>query len=246
MNNFKNWVLVVVSIILSLGIIVSSAIMTNGFIKVKETKNELVVKGSSKQQIKSDLVVWTGSFSYESANLSDAYLGIKESERKVKAYLQKSGVEEDQIVMSSINTIKLNKRLPYGNGYSNEVEKYRLVQDVKIESKEIDKITQISRKSTDLINEGVEFESYPPSYLYTKLADLKVEMIGKATKDAKERAQKMLEVTGNSVGKLNSARVGIFQITPLYSNEVSDYGINDNSSIDKEITAVVTCSFEVK
>ncbi len=246
MNNFKNWVLVVVSIILSLGIIVSSAIMTNGFIKVKETKNELVVKGSSKQQIKSDLVVWTGSFSYESANLSDAYLGIKESERKVKAYLQKSGVEEDQIVMSSINTIKLNKRLPYGNGYSNEVEKYRLVQDVKIESKEIDKITQISRKSTDLINEGVEFESYPPSYLYTKLADLKVEMIGKATKDAKERAKKMLEVTGNSVGKLNSARVGIFQITPLYSNEVSDYGINDNSSIDKEITAVVTCSFEVK
>lgn len=246
MNNFKNWVLVVVSIILSLGIIVSSAIMTNGFIKVKETKNELVVKGSSKQQIKSDLVVWTGSFSYESANLSDAYLGIKESERKVKAYLQKSGVEEDQIVMSSINTIKLNKRLPYGNGYSNEVEKYRLVQDVKIESKEIDKITQISRKSTDLINEGVEFESYPPSYLYTKLADLKVEMIGKATKDAKERAQKMLEVTGNSVGKLNSARVGIFQITSLYSNEVSDYGINDDSSIDKEITAVVTCSFEVK
>ena len=246
MNNFKNWVLVVVSIILSLGIIVSSAIMTNGFIKVKETKNELVVKGSSKQQIKSDLVVWTGSFSYESANLSDAYLGIKESEKKVKAYLQKSGVEENQIVMSSINTIKLNKRLPYGNGYSNEVEKYRLVQDVKIESKEIDKITQISRKSTDLINEGVEFESYPPSYLYTKLADLKVEMIGKATKDAKERAQKMLEVTGNSVGKLNSARVGIFQITPLYSNEVSDYGINDNSSIDKEITAVVTCSFEVK
>lgn len=246
MNNFKNWVLVVVSIILSLGIIVSSAIMTNGFIKVKETKNELVVKGSSKQQIKSDLVVWTGSFSYESANLSDAYLGIKESEKKVKAYLQKAGVEEDQIVMSSINTIKLNKRLPYGNGYSNEVEKYRLVQDVKIESKEIDKITQISRKSTDLINEDVEFESYPPSYLYTKLADLKVEMIGKATKDAKERAQKMLEVTGNSVGKLNSARVGIFQITPLYSNEVSDYGINDNSSIDKEITAVVTCSFEVK
>lgn len=246
MNNFKNWVLVVVSIILSLGIIVSSAIMTNGFIKVKEDKNELVVKGSSKQQIKSDLVVWDGSFSYESPNLSDAYAGIKESEKKVKAYLQKAGVEEDQIVMSSISTIKLNKRLPYGSGYSNEVEKYKLVQDVKIESKEIDKITQISRKSTDLINEGVEFESYPPSYLYTKLADLKVEMIGKATKDAKERAQKMLEVTGNSVGKLNSARVGIFQITPLYSNEVSDYGINDNSSIDKEITAVVTCSFEVK
>lgn len=40
--------------------------------------------------------------------------------------------------------------------------------------------------------------------------------------------------------------MGVFQITPLYSTEVSDYGINDTTSIDKEITAVVNCEFIIK
>lgn len=245
MEKSKNTIWVVIALILSLGIIISSAIMTNGFIQVKEDKNQLTVKGSAKEQIKSDLMVWTGSFNYESSSLSDAYAGIKDSEKKVRAYLEREGVDPEAIVISSINTVKLNRILPNGS-YTNEIDRYRLIQDVRIESTEIDKITEISRKSTDLINEGVEFESYSPQYLYTKLADLKVEMIGRATRDAKARAEEMLGATGNSVGKLSSARVGIFQITPLYSNEVSDYGFNDTSSINKEITAVVTCTFEVK
>jgi hypothetical protein len=92
----------------------------------------------------------------------------------------------------------------------------------------------------------VEFQSNPPQYLYTKLADLKIDIIALATQDAKLRAEKMLAATGNKVGKLNSASVGVLQITPLYSGEISDYGINDTSSIEKEITSVVTCEFEVK
>jgi hypothetical protein len=32
----------------------------------------------------------------------------------------------------------------------------------------------------------------------------------------------------------------------LNSTEVADYGINDTSSLNKEITAVVTCTFEMK
>lgn len=71
-------------------------------------------------------------------------------------------------------------------------------------------------------------------------------MIGLATKDAKTRATKILDNTGNKVGALKSANTGIFQITPLYSEEVSDFGISDTSSVEKEITAVVNCEFEVK
>jgi hypothetical protein len=130
--------------------------------------------------------------------------------------------------------------------YSNQVDSYRLFQNVEIRSSDIDKITNISRSATDLINEGVQFQSNAPQYFYTKLADLKIDMIGLATEDAKARAEKMLSATGNKVGKLNSANVGVFQITPLYSGEISDYGINDTSSIEKEITSVVTCEFEVK
>jgi hypothetical protein len=241
----KNNIWIVVSIILSLGIVISSFIMTNGFVQVKADKDTLTVKGSAKKEIKSDLVVWSGSFSYESSDLKQAYNGIKDSQNKVQEYLINEGISEDDIVFSSISTIQINKILPNG-AYSNEVDRYKLQQTVEIRSKEIDKITEISRRATDIINEGVSFNSNMPQYFYTKLSDLKVDMIGLATEDSKKRAEKMLSTTGNSVGQLKSARVGVFQITPLYSNEISDYGINDTSSVDKEITAVVECEFEVK
>jgi hypothetical protein len=40
--------------------------------------------------------------------------------------------------------------------------------------------------------------------------------------------------------------MGVLQITPADSNEVSDMGLNDTSSLDKDITAVVNLSFEIK
>lgn len=242
-TNKNSWILV--ALVLSLGIIISSAIMTKGVLEAKSSKNALTVKGSAKQQIKSDFVVWSGSFSVTSSNLSEAYTSIKEDQAKVKKYLISQGIEKDHIVLSSIHTSTYNVVLPNGRT-TNEIESYELSQSVEIRSDRVDEITDISRNATDLINEGVEFRSDPPQYFYTKLSDLKINMIELATKDAKLRAEKLLKVSNNEPGRLLSARVGVFQITPLYSNEISDYGISDTSSLEKEITAVVSCEFEVK
>ena len=236
---------VIISLILAASLVVSSYIVTAGIKEIKGPGNSLSVKGSAKKQITSDLVVWNGSFSAQSPILSDAFKDLKVSEGKVRSYLANQGIDAKDIIFSSITTSTNFVILPNGM-YSNQVDSYRLFQNVEIRSSDIEKITNISRSATDLINEGVQFQSNAPQYFYTKLADLKIDMIGLATQDAKARAEKMLSATGNKVGKLNSANVGVFQITPLYSGEISDYGINDTSSIEKEITSVVTCEFEVK
>lgn len=241
----KSVLWIIISLILAASLVISSYIVTAGIKEIKGPGNSLSVKGSAKKQITSDLVVWNGSFSSQSPILSDAYKDLKVSEGKVKSYLANQGIDEKDIIFSSITTSTNFVILPNGM-YSNQVDSYRLFQNVEIRSGDIDKITNISRSATDLINEGVQFQSNAPQYFYTKLADLKIDMIGLATEDAKARAEKMLSATGNKVGKLNSANVGVFQITPLYSGEISDYGINDTSSIEKEITSVVTCEFEVK
>ncbi|MDF2889844.1 MAG: hypothetical protein K0R80_211 [Clostridia bacterium] len=241
----KGLVWIIVSLVLAAGLVLSSYVITMGIKEIKGPQNALSVKGSAKKQITSDLVVWTGSFSTQAPILSDAYKSLKDSEEKVKKYLTSQGLHEKDIIFSSISTSTYYVALPNGM-YSNQIDSYRLYQSVEIRSSEIGMITDISRKATDLINEGVEFQSNAPQYFYTKLADLKIDMIALATLDAKARAEKMLSATGNKTGKLNSANVGIFQITPLYSGEISDYGINDTSSIEKEITSVVTCEFEVK
>lgn len=235
---------ILVAIILVIGAIGSSVILTNGIVKIKASKTNIVVTGSAKQQITSDLIVWTGSFHTQSEKLQDAYTKLEAGRDKVSAYLTGQGIAEEDFVFSSITTNTNYAMNEYGN-YTNEIDSYALSQTVTISSGEIDKITDISRNATELLNQGVAFESNPPQYFYTKLADLKVTMLAEATKDARKRAEMIVENAGNKLGDLKYADMGVMQITPLYSNEVDDYGINDTSSLEKEITAVVHCQFEI-
>lgn len=241
----KSWLWPVVAAILSLGLILSSYIAANALVKIKTSANTITVTGSAKKQIKSDLIVWQGSFSSRSPQLETAYTQLEASQKKVKAYLLSKGVPAKSIVFQSINTNINYSLLPNGQ-MSNQIESYSLYQQVEIRSKDVDKITELSREATDLINQGVEFQSMPPQYFYTKIADLKVEMLSLATKDAMSRAEQIASNAGSKVGPLRFAKMGVFQITPLYSNDTSDYGINDTSSLDKEITAVVTAQFEIQ
>lgn len=235
---------IIVAVILVVGAIVSSLIMTSGIVKVKSSRTNITVTGSAKKQITSDLIVWTGSFTAQSPKLEDAYASLEESREKVKNYLVKKGIEEDILVFSSITTNPTFVISDYGIT-TNQVEYYTLSESVTISSNEIDKVTEISRTATELLNEGVGFQSDPPQYLYTKLADIKVEMLAEATKDAKKRAEMIAENAGSKLGTLTYADMGVMQITPLYSNDVSDLGINDTYSLEKEITAVVHCNFEI-
>jgi hypothetical protein len=71
-------------------------------------------------------------------------------------------------------------------------------------------------------------------------------MLGEAAKDAKTRAEQIAASTGNSIGTVRSARMGVMQITAADSTDVSDSGISDTSAIDKDMTAVVNISFAVE
>jgi hypothetical protein len=75
---------------------------------------------------------------------------------------------------------------------------------------------------------------------------VKIEIQAEAAKDAMNRASRIALSTGRELDPMRSARMGVIQITPRLSNQISDYGVNDLSSIEKEITAVVTASFEIE
>ena len=234
----------IVALILVIGVLGAAGILTGGIVKVKSSKTNLIVTGSAKQQITSDLIVWNGSFQEQSADLQEAYTKLEESRNKVSSYLTDKGISKEDVIFSSITTTSNYVMNEYGD-YTNVIDNYILSQTITISSNEINKLTEISRDATELLNQGVEFGSEPPKYFYTKQADLKVDMMAEATKDAKKRAEMIAENAGNKLGDLKYADMGVMQITPLYSNEVDDYGINDTTSLVKEITAVVHCQFEI-
>lgn len=231
---------------IALAMIASSIILAQGALKVVRFNREVItVTGSAQQEIKSDYIVWNCEFSSRSSGLQDAYARLQEDLAKVKTYLTEKEIPEEEITISAVETETVFKR---GQGFSetNEVEGYRLRQRIEINSSAVETIAEVSRQSSELINKGIELRSHPPQFFYTKLEDLKVEMLAKATENAKERAVNMAQAAGNRVGPIRSARMGVFQITPVNSTAVSDYGINDTSSLEKKITAVVRVTFAIE
>ncbi len=245
MKKIQGWTLIAIALILSVGLISSSYLVVEGVKEVKQGAKSLTVTGSAKKTIESDVIAWEGSFSVDAADLTTGYTILKEQAAIVKKYFEDKGIQPDEITFSAVNTYTRNRILDNGV-YTNIIDSYNLSQTVKINSTRVLEVAEVGRNATELIEQGINFTSNAPQYFYSKLADLKIEMIGLATADAKSRGEAMVAVTGNKIGMLESARVGVFQITSLYSNEVDDYGINDTYSYQKEITAVVTCDFEVK
>jgi hypothetical protein len=226
--------LMAVAGILALGLIITALVIGHTWRKVSRSNVTITVTGSAQKEIRSDLAIWNGSFSADSKTLTEAYGQLQQSNTKVKNYLISMGFPQDKIVFSAVNTTTLYVQSKEG-GNTNEISGYRLSQNVSIESNEVDKIDQLSREATELILQGVEFNSNPPEFYYTKLSDLKIEMIGLASKDAKMRADQIASSTGNTVGEVRSSRMGVIQINSKNSTDVSDYRVNDVSSLEKRL-----------
>ena len=244
MNGEKNNYWLNAGVALALGLVLSSVIFGWFYSKTKKGDEAITVTGSAKKRIKSDLVVWSAGVSAQSAQLADAYKQLSGSIPRIKQYLLSKGISENQMTVSSITTTALKKQDSNGVETS-EISGYALKQQIEVRSNDVDKIAQIAREATELINQGILIESNAPQYYYTQIGDLKIEMLGEAAKDAKIRAEKIAASTGNSIGAVRSARMGVLQITAADSTEVSDSGFYDTSTIDKDMTAVVNVSFAV-
>ncbi len=243
---------IIVAFILGIAIVLSCFIGVKGLADFKQKKYQINIKGYTKQQIISDIIVWSGVFDVQAVNPKDGYSLIEADKEKVKSYLMNKGFAEEELIFSSISITENHVLNEYG-GYTNEIKDYNLIQTVTISSSEIEKVTEVSRNATELLNDGVQFQSYAPEYHYTKLEDLKVSMLAEATQDATKRAQLIAENAGSKLGQLTNAKLSSIKVTPLYSvpNEYyNDYGYggyvdNDTVSLEKEVTVAVSCSFEI-
>lgn len=229
---------------LAVGLVLASAIFGLSFIRARRGDQTITVTGSARKRIKSDLVIWKAGISYQAPVLADAYRSLSENVPRVKQYLVSKGVPENQITISSISSTTHQVRDSNGQE-TGQISGYTLRQELEVRSNEVEKIAQLAREATELINQGILIESNPPEYHYTKLGEEKITMLAEAAKDAQQRAQRIAESTGSSIGSVKTARMGVLQITAADSTEVSDSGMNDTSSLEKDITAVVNVGFEI-
>lgn len=228
------------AIIFSIAIVLAAYFLGNAYVERAQPEGIVEVTGSGYQDFTSDLIVWEGTFSRSNTDLQQAYLGLNQDKAVVKEYLIGKGISAENIIFDAVETIEQRENQYQNGNYVGSIFKgYELVQSVKIESQNVENVEKVSREITELLNKGVQFNSIPPRYYYTKLSDLKINMISQATEDAKLRAQKIAENSGGELGELKSAEMGVFQIIGQNSGEDYTWSGAFNTS-DKKKTASVT------
>jgi uncharacterized protein len=235
--------LIAPALILGLAAIVSTFVFSGTWRTVKSENQTINVTGSARKTMVSDLGILRGTISASGNTASDAYRALQAQKPILIGYIKSKGFPADKINFQTINNYPVYNYSQ--NGQQMEVREYNASQMVDIQSGDVELIKAISLEISSLVERGVNFQVNQPEYYYTKVGDIKIEIQAEAAKDAMIRGQRIAEATGRKLGTLKSARMGVLQITPENSNMTSDYGINDVSSIRKEITAVVSANFSI-
>ena len=225
--------------LLGIALVVCTLIARNAVLKARAYGSVITVTGAAVRPIRSDFAVWDGNLMASSTTLEAAYATLNQNGKALQQFLKSQGFADSAYQLGPVQIDRAMNREGMLTGY-------RLYQRVTLELADVDRVSQLAREASALIAKGVELTSQPPRYLFTGLENLKIEMIKAATENAKVRAQQLAETTGRKVGAPVSARVGVFQIRPRNSQEVSDYGINDVSSLDKEIVSTVSVAFQIE
>ena len=236
-------------VIIGVAIVVSAWLLGHAYTYKYRSQDTIVVTGLGETEFASDLIVWNGEIVYETQDVASGYVQLERNKRKVQEFISSRGVAVDEIVFKFVNVYKQTEPVYNANGnYAGlRFTGYRLSQSFSVESKDVDKVENISREISSLIAQGVSIEAYSPSYYYTKLDDVKLSLIESASADARARAEKIAENAGADIGRVASAKMGVFQITGANSNEEFSAGGSFNTtSRQKKARITMKVEYRVK
>jgi len=210
-------------------------------VQSRQSETSLKVVGYASKLFESDLVKWNLTIQKNVAPnyLKDGYIQMSTDVNAFKGYLSEKGITENEISVQPITSFPMNDN--YGN-----LNSYSLNQSMFILSSDINKIEELALNPEFFANRSILLQNSNLAYLYSKLPELKKQLLSEATKDAVARA---IEISGSAktkLGKIKEARAGVFQITEPYSTDVADYGYYNTSTRRKSISVTLTAIFKLK
>ena len=236
-------------VIIALAVVVAAWLLGRAYTYKYRSQDTIVVTGLGETEFASDLIVWNGEIVYETQDVASGYTQLERNKQKVLEFITSRGVAAEQVVFKFVNVYKQTEPVynASGNYAGQRFTGYRLSQGFSIESSEVDKVENISCEISSLIAQGVSIEAFQPSYYYTKLDDVKLSLIERASADARTRAEKIAENAGTAIGRVASAKMGVFQITGANSNEEFSAGGSFNTtSRQKKARITMRVEYRVK
>lgn len=205
---------IIAASIIAAGLLLLGLSVRSGIVKFKDLDRRVSVKGLAEREVKADKVTWPLMYKELGNDPTEMYNTLEMKNRKVVAFLKSGGLSDSEI---SINPPSLTNR--QADNYGNEIMnfRYKATSVITVTSSDIDKVRQLMKRQTELMKEDVAIvsEEYGDNtivYEFTKLNEIKPEMVEEATKNARKTAEKFAEDSGSKIGGIFSASQGQFSI----------------------------------
>lgn len=242
------WSSAVFAIALGTSLVTSTVVVSRAYgarvAQIERSTQTITVKGVARQRIRSDLAQWSIELSGSGDTLEEAYEVLERSQRALQVFLNEGGFNEREIDRQAITTAMHYTRDARGN-LTREIASYTLRRTVQVTTNDVERVARAASGVTDLLKSGVEIISGAPRYTSTQVNDIRHEILGEACADARRRAERMAIESGGRVRSVRNVHQGVIQITPPDSTQVASYGMYDTSTIDKDISLVVTVTFAI-
>lgn len=243
-----NWLgaAIALAVGITVSIVASTALAARSFDKridqIEATDQEVSVKGSARARVRSDIATWRIDVTGEQPTLAEAFGTLEEGTQRLEAFLVDKGFDDAEVNRSAISTMTHYIRDKEGRA-TRDIDAYTLTRSFTVTTSDVAKVARAAGDVTELLRDNIRLTSGSPQYTYSGLPDVKVDIIAQASGDARARAEAIAREAGAQVSEVRTVRQGVMQVTRPDSTDVSSYGIYDTSTIDKDVSIVMTITF---
>lgn len=225
--------------LLALGVIGGGALVGQGVIHARAGDRTVTVRGLSERDVKADLAVLPLRFTASGDVLSEVQSRIDGDLGRVRQFLAAQGYPADAVDLGRLEVADTLSR-----EYASQTggPRFILAQTVVIRTNDVARVEATTRTLNDLVRQGVVLQDFRgPSYVFTKLNDVRPQMIAEATAAARKGAEQFAKDSGTPLGPIRQATQGSFEILPRDGD-----GFEEASSVNKKLRVVTTITYGLK
>lgn len=220
--------------IASAGMILGGYLLGDGLLRAKEAERSVTVRGLAERNVTADLATWTISYSASSTDLAEAQSKMRRDTQSIEQFFGDLGFPESALQPTGANVSSHTNR---------GVTTYTVRQRLALRSDDIERAQRAVARQFDLVGRGVFLEEGSGmSYTFTRLNEIKPEMVAEATRDARASAQQFAEDSGAGVGAIKDATQGYFSIE---ARDGDGGGWGKSDSPYKKVRVVTTVNFSL-
>lgn len=209
------WPSIFLGTLLALGLFLGGIQVKQAAAVWKKADRFVSVKGLSEREVKVDLVLWPLSYTVEAAALDLLHDALQEDAAKIRAFLLRHGFDE-----SELHAVPPQITDRWEHYYGDNPPEFRYTGSgvVLLRTDKVDLVKETMPKVDELVRDDVLVSrswEHQPQFIFTRLNDIKPEMIAEATQEARKAAVQFAEDSGSRVGKIRTASQGYFTIEDL-------------------------------